>query len=113
MMKNLLAGFRTKMLIAIFLAGALSISNMMAQKQIPLEDFFKNPEKTYFQISPDGKYFSYTAPYENRMNVFVQKIGSKKATRLTSETDRGIAGYFWANEDRILYLKDDGGDENL
>ncbi|MCK5078911.1 MAG: S9 family peptidase, partial [Bacteroidales bacterium] len=85
----------------------------MAQKQIPLEDFFKNPEKTYFQISPDGKYFSYTAPYENRMNIFVQKIGSKKATRLTSETDRSVAGYFWANKDRILYLKDDGGDENF
>ncbi|MEN8224798.1 MAG: S9 family peptidase [Bacteroidota bacterium] len=95
------------------MAGALSISNMMAQKQIPLEDFFKNPEKTYFQISPDGKYYSYTAPYENRMNIFVQKIGSKKATRLTSETDRGIAGYFWANKNRILYLKDDGGDENF
>ncbi|NQT76350.1 MAG: S9 family peptidase [Bacteroidetes bacterium] len=100
------------MLIVVFFTGILANSSIMAQKQIPLEDFFKNPEKTYFQISPDGKYFSYTAPYENRMNVFVQKIGSKKATRLTSETDRSIAGYFWANKDRILYLKDDGGDEN-
>lgn len=112
-MKNLFSAFRLKMFTVIFMAGALSISNMMAQKQIPLEDFFKNPEKTYFQISPDGKYYSYTAPYENRMNIFVQKIGSKKATRLTSETDRGIAGYFWANKNRILYLKDDGGDENF
>ena len=111
-MKNLLSKSGAKMLIVIFLTGILANSGIMAQKQIPLEDFFKNPEKTYFQISPDGKYFSYTAPYENRMNVFVQKIGSKKATRLTSETDRSIAGYFWANKDRILYLKDDGGDEN-
>ncbi|MFP4470369.1 MAG: prolyl oligopeptidase family serine peptidase [Bacteroidales bacterium] len=87
--------------------------NVMAQKQIPLEDFFKNPEKTGYQISPDGKYFSYLAPYENRMNIFVQKIGKEKATRLTSETDRDIAGYYWANKDRILYLKDSGGDENF
>ena len=79
---------------------------------IPLEDFFKNPEKTYFKISPDGKYFSYTAPYENRMNVFIQKINSDSAKRLTHETDRDIAGYLWANEDRILYVKDDGGNEN-
>ncbi|MEE4256539.1 MAG: alpha/beta fold hydrolase [Bacteroidales bacterium] len=97
----------------VMLAGVFVNSNVMAQKQIPLEDFFKNPEKTSFQISPDGKYFSYTAPYEDRMNVFVQKIGSKKATRLTGETDRSVAGYFWANKDRILYLKDDGGDENF
>jgi dipeptidyl aminopeptidase/acylaminoacyl peptidase len=96
-----------------FIAGVFVNSNVMAQKQIPLEDFFKNPEKTYFQISPDGKYFSYTAPYEDRMNIFVQKIGSKKATRLTSETDRSIMGYYWANNNRILYLKDDGGDENF
>ncbi len=112
-MRKVLFNLRAGAMIMIILAGVLVNSNVMAQKQIPLEDFFKNPEKTSFQISPDGKYFSYTAPYEDRMNVFVQKIGSKKATRLTSETDRSIAGYFWANNNRILYLKDDGGDENF
>lgn len=112
MMKNVSLNLRATAFLMVLLAGVFVNSNVMAQKQIPLEDFFKNPEKTSFQISPDGKYFSYTAPYEDRMNVFVQKIGSKKATRLTSETDRSIAGYFWANKDRILYLKDDGGDEN-
>lgn len=112
-MRNLLLTLRNKAMIMAVFAGLMLSTSMMAQKQIPLEDFFKNPEKTYFQISPDGKYFSYTAPYENRMNIFVQKIGSKKATRLTSETDRSISGYFWANKDRILYLKDNGGDENF
>lgn len=82
-------------------------------REIPLEDFFKNPEKSGYQISPNGKYFSYMAPYESRMNIFVQKIGKDKAEQLTFETDRDIAGYFWANDDRILYLKDDGGDENF
>lgn len=112
-MRKVLFNLRAGAMIMIILAGVLVNSNVMAQKQIPLEDFFKNPEKTSFQISPDGKYFSYTAPYEDRMNIFVQKIGSKKATRLTSETDRSVAGYFWANNNRILYLKDDGGDENF
>jgi len=113
MMKKVSLNLRATAFLLVMMAGVIVNSNVMAQKQIPLEDFFKNPEKTSFQISPDGKYFSYTAPYEDRMNVFVQKIGSKKATRLTSETDRSIAGYFWANKDRILYLKDDGGDENF
>jgi len=74
--------------------------------QIPLEDFFKNPEKSAYQISPDGKFISFMAPYESRMNIFVQKAGSEKATRITSETDRDIAGYYWANDNRILFLKD-------
>ncbi len=112
-MRKVLLNLRAGALIMVILAGVLANSNVMAQTQIPLEDFFKNPEKTGFQISPDGKYYSYTAPYEDRMNIFVQKIGSKKATRLTSETDRSISGYFWANNNRILYLKDNGGDENF
>lgn len=112
-MRNIFQSFPHRAAIAALFAGMFSISSMMAQQQIPLEDFFKNPEKTYFQISPDGKYFSFTAPYENRMNIFVQKVGSDKASRLTSETDRDIAGYFWANKDRILYIKDNGGDENF
>ncbi|HLW07119.1 MAG TPA: S9 family peptidase [Marinilabiliaceae bacterium] len=84
----------------------------MKAKLIPLEDFFKNPEKTRYQISPNGKYFSYMAPYENRMNVFVQERGATDVIRITSETDRDIAGYFWPNNEQILYLKDNGGDEN-
>ncbi len=80
---------------------------------IPIEDFFKNPEKTYYKISPDGEYFSFTAPYENRMNIFIQEISGDSAIRLTGETDRDIAGYLWANNNRILYLKDDGGNENF
>jgi dipeptidyl aminopeptidase/acylaminoacyl peptidase len=85
----------------------------MKAKLIPLEDFFKNPEKSRYQISPDGKYYSYMAPYETRMNVFVQERGKPEAIRLTSETDRDIAGYFWPNNEQILYLKDNGGDENF
>ncbi|MEG1645634.1 MAG: S9 family peptidase [Alistipes sp.] len=81
--------------------------------QIPLEDFFRNPEKSGYQISPDGEHFSYTAPWEGRNNIFIQKPGDKEAVRLTSETERDLSGYFWANDNRILYLKDTGGDENF
>jgi len=85
---------------------------IMKAKQVPLEDFFKNPEKTSYEISPDGKYYSYLAPYENRMNIFIQERGKDSVIQLTKETDRNIAGYFWPNNEQILYLKDNGGDEN-
>ncbi|WP_295938618.1 S9 family peptidase [uncultured Alistipes sp.] len=81
--------------------------------ELPMETFFRNSEKSGYQISPDGKYFSYTAPYESRSNIFVQAIGSDEAIRITSETERDLAGYFWVNNNRILYLKDTGGDENF
>lgn len=80
---------------------------------IPLEDFFRNPEKTAYQISPDGKYFSFLAPVNSRMNVFIQAIDEDTARQITFETDRDIAGYFWANNNRLLYQKDIGGNENF
>ena len=82
-------------------------------QQIPLEDFFRNPEKTAFQLSPNGEYYSYLAPWESRLNVFVQKTGDENAVRITSETERDIAGYLWKGDNRLLFLKDTGGDENF
>ena len=79
---------------------------------LPLRDFFRNPEQTAFRISPDGRYLSWLAPYERRLNVFVRPIGGATATRVTSETARDIGGYFWKGE-RIVFVKDFGGDENF
>ena len=102
------------LLLAIILIGISGCKpkEIMTAKQIPLEDFFKNPDKSGYQLSPDGKYYAYMAPYMHRLNVFVQEIGKDSATRLTSDTARSIMGYFWGNNSRILFLKDTGGDEN-
>lgn len=81
--------------------------------EIPVEDFFKNPEMSAFRISPDGKYYSYLAPWNSRMNIFVKEVGSDEATRITAQTDRDIQDCFWASAERIVYLKDDNGDENF
>lgn len=80
---------------------------------IPLKDFFRNPEKTGFKLSPDGKTLSFLAPYESRLNIHVHAIGSDKITRLTAEKDRSISTYFWVSNDRIAFLKDEAGNENF
>lgn len=104
-----------KKISTTFIAINLFIITMAnaQSKLIPLKDFFRNPDKARYQISPDGNWLSYMAPYENRMNIFVQKIGSSEATRITSETARDISGYLWKGNNHILYLKDFGGDENF
>lgn len=87
-------------------------------EKISLEDFFRNPEKIRFQISPNGDYLSYMAPWQNRLNVFTRRIDSGSGTsnadqRVTNETERNVAGYFWGSNSRIVFLKDKGGDENF
>ena len=91
-------------------------------KAYPVRDFFSNPEKAYFRLSEDGRTLGFMQPASvdgapRRLNVFVQKLESSKpvgeARRLTAETARDISVYSWKGSDRILYVKDFGGDENF
>ncbi len=86
---------------------------MKVPAKIAVEEFFKNPEKSGYQISPEGGFYSFLAPYNDRMNIHIQAIGSDSAIRITNSEDRDIGGYFWKNENRLVYVKDDGGDENF
>ncbi|MGY3189709.1 prolyl oligopeptidase family serine peptidase [Lysinibacillus sp. TE18511] len=82
-------------------------------KEISVEDFMKNPGSFGHSLSPDGNYITYSAEWENRSNVFVKKMNDdSEPVRVSSSTDRDIAGSFW-KDDNLLYVKDKGGDENF
>jgi dipeptidyl aminopeptidase/acylaminoacyl peptidase len=78
-----------------------------------VEDFFKLPEKSRYQLSQDGNQFAYLGPYKRRLNIFVQKTTGKRAKRVTRITDRDIAWFFWKNDGRLVFAKDDGGNEDF
>ena len=80
--------------------------------KIAVEDFFKNPEKFSWRISPDGEYISYLSPHNGHTNVFVRKISDSTAMPVTNDTVRNIYRYQWKGN-RIIYLQDVGGDENF
>ena len=95
-------------------------STTVQPKRYEIRDFFGNPERSGYQVSPDGKTLSFMAPYERRRNLHIVDLPADggapdfaKAKRLTSETARDIAGYFWKGDGHILYVKDFGGDENF
>src|SRR6185436_184178 len=103
---------KTLRLLAATLLLAPALAFAQAAKQIPLRDFFRNPEQTGHQLSEDGKYLAWLAPYERRLNVFLRPLAGGETVRITSETARSIAGYTFKGE-RIIYAKDFGGDENF
>ncbi len=78
-----------------------------------IEDFFRNPEKTAFSLSPDGRNIAFMQPWKDRLNVFIRPIDSETTVRVTKAENRDIAGFFWANNDTIAFLQDKGGDENF
>lgn len=85
----------------------------MPVRNIPLEDFFRNPDVAYFSLSPAGDQIAFTKPYKNRMNIHVCSIGGKDTVKITSEEERDIMSYFWKSNKRLVYSIDKGGDENF
>lgn len=80
---------------------------------VPVEEFFKDPDKSQYRISPNGEKIIFLGPHMGRKNVFVQNLGDTSATPITAETERSIYNAFWESDDRIVYVKDQGGDENM
>lgn len=85
-----------------------------ADDLIPRRVIFGNPERTAPFISPDGKTLVYTAAVDGVMNIWVAPVGDLSAAKpLTHDKQRPIVKFWWAqNGTHILYLQDQGGDEN-
>jgi dipeptidyl aminopeptidase/acylaminoacyl peptidase len=79
---------------------------------IPLEDFFRKPDKAMVRLSPGGGFLAYLEPWQRRLNLVVRDLATGESKRVTDVTERDLAGYIWASDDRLVYVRDRGGDEN-
>ncbi len=78
-----------------------------------VEDYFQKPSKSDFQFSPDGQYLSFREKdKDGKRHVYIQDTESGKITKAIVEGEDLVRGYGWANNKRLIYLKDNGGDEN-
>jgi len=85
-----------------------------SEEIIPRDILFGNPEYASPSISPDGKLLAYIRPTDGVLNVHVRTVGKNDDRVVTSDRYRGIRQYFWAEDSTtLLYLQDDGGDENF
>jgi len=98
-------------IISIFIFGCAPKEEM--PPLIPMEDFFRNPEKAAFSLSPDGAHIAWVQPWERRLNIHVLNIEEEKVTRITSATERDITNYLWKSNSRVVYVQDKAGDENF
>ncbi len=98
--------------VALGLTLGLWAASSAAAQTIPMRDFFRNPEKAGFEVSPDGQSIAFLQPWESRLNIHVRAREGSAVTRVTGVKDRDIRQYLWKGNDHLVYLKDDGGDEN-
>src|SRR5580704_12964127 len=71
---------------AIFITAAGLLTSARADDtippKIPLQDFFRNPKAAGYNLSDDGKFLAFLAPWQNRLNVWVQSVTGGEPTRL-------------------------------
>ena len=78
-----------------------------------VEDYFERPKQSSFEFSPKGTYFSYREKAANgKRHVYVKNTETNKVTKAIEEGEELIRGYGWANDNRLVYVKDQGGNEN-
>lgn len=97
---------RLRVLFFISVICILFSCNEDRIRQIPISDFFKNPEKSFFRLSPDGKYVSYLKPYKGRQNLFIQSLADGKERMATSFADYSVREYSWTYNDQIVLSQD-------
>ncbi|MFR9728392.1 alpha/beta fold hydrolase [Saccharopolyspora sp. MS10] len=87
---------------------------MALPELIPVEDLLRPPERAGASISPDGTRLAFLAPWKNRLNVWIEDLEPGAEPRcVTADEVRTVQDYRWTDDPRwLLYLQDDGGDEN-
>lgn len=84
-----------------------SIAEAAPAPKIPVEDFFKNPSYSQLQLSPDGKYLAALIDVLDRRNLMVMETNDlSKYEILTGFKKQNVGGFFWANNDRIVFTMD-------
>lgn len=78
-----------------------------------VEDFFKKPKASNFQLSPDGKFLSYQEKdVSGKNHVYVKNTKTGEVVLSIKEKEELIREYSWINNERLVYSMDKGGNEN-
>src|SRR6266480_1395076 len=90
----------------LLLSGVL-LTGCARRPEIPVREFFRNPESSAYRLSPKGAQISFLKPSgkSHRLNIFIRPVSGGEGKRVTTEDDRDVwPYYFWKDEDHIVYF---------
>jgi dipeptidyl aminopeptidase/acylaminoacyl peptidase len=93
----------------------IALSSSQLPELIPLRHFIANLDANYgYKISPDGKKLAWIAVKNTRLKIHYRRIDQKDVTILNKHTAVNINWFEWLPDSRrILYLQNQGGNENF
>lgn len=99
------------LLAGSLLSGLAQAAPATPPPPVPLDVFFADAEMSAPQISPDGRYLTFLAPKNQRMNLAILERATKKARWITDMKEESVVAYVWAKPDRIVFAQQFGGRE--
>ena len=93
----------------------LSITGLQAAPAplIPLDTLFAEADMASVAISPTGRYLTWLAPKNQRINLAIMDRETKQVRWLTNMKEESITAYQWVKKDRILFAQQWGGREQF
>lgn len=93
-----------KRLLALFALVTASCFAAAAEVAPPsIETFFKRPQYSSMQLSPDGEHIAALVPGNGRQNIAVINTKTRKAVPVTGLTERDVVAVRWISSKRLLY----------
>jgi dipeptidyl aminopeptidase/acylaminoacyl peptidase len=100
--------------LIVLSAGVMLLTGSpQAAEKKDLAYFFKNPEYAGFQLSPNGQKLAVLAPYEGRMNLVVMNTDISDGRFVTNVKSQDVSGFFWVNDERLVFVMDKDGNESF
>lgn len=97
-------------LVALLLLPLIAIETTQAATSLE-NDLVKHKQQTHYRVSPDGSKIALLAPHNGAMNIWLQNVGRGQRSLVTRE-NRSITNFFWQYDNQhLLYLQDEGGDQ--
>lgn len=99
--------------LGVSFIGSSLAAEQTVPPEFPVAHFFRNPAIVQLRFSPNGKYIAALVPYEHRLNLVIMDTEKRTKNLITGFKDFSISSYRWANDDRLVMLLDDDGDEDF
>ncbi|WNR42073.1 S9 family peptidase [Paenibacillus roseipurpureus] len=103
----------TRAQLVLFLSRTLAQKEIATSGETSLDDFLRLPDRAVMRLSPDSQTLAYLHPSDNnRMNIYIQKLGETASKQITNVKDEYISKIFWITNNVLVYVVDTGGTEN-
>lgn len=89
--------------VPITRAQSVTASDAKPAKPLSIEDVWKRPAIAQPLLSPNGRYFAVLSPVNDRLNLAIVDLETRKGEAITNFRDFDVRDVAWVGNERLVY----------